>query len=317
MNGAAQLVIKFLLAGVVNPVPFWVLGVLCLGIWMLFRPRATEPGKIFLLIVFLLLIGPFLDAVMNAESRNFPWKFDYFLYLVDKNLGISAFSVARLISQSMHDVLFVVYQSLVAVMVLWYGVNLKTKGGKPNQLLLAYAVSFALAPFLYLIVPSCGPRHAFKSAFPMGNPDVSPVLIQLNGWPNAMPSLHVSTALLFVLFAGRDRVVRALAWGYLAGTVGATLVLEHYLIDLIVAVPYACFATLAASKRILPALGNLAAVVAWELALRFATPSLIVFPTALRVLALATVCLPAMSLMTGRKALGSELLEPDPSFSSP
>jgi len=62
-------------------------------------------------------------------------------------------------------------------------------------------------------------------------PDVSPVLVQLNGWPNAIPSLHVSTALLFLLFAGESRVRRCMAWAYLAGSVGATLAFEHYMID--------------------------------------------------------------------------------------
>ena len=44
-------------------------------------------------------------------------------------------------------------------------------------------------------------------------------------------SLHVSTALLFLLFAGESRVRRCMAWAYLAGSVGATLAFEHYMID--------------------------------------------------------------------------------------
>jgi hypothetical protein len=158
---------------------------LCL--WKLFRPLANEVPKILLLIM-VFAFEPTSSAVMNAENRGFPLKFDHFLYVIDKSLGVSAFWVARLLTEWQQSVLFVVYESLSAAMITWYGVSLKRRDGTPGGLLIAYLLTFVLGPCLYLIVPACGPRHAFGSTFPAENPDVSPVLVRLDYWPNAIPS---------------------------------------------------------------------------------------------------------------------------------
>jgi hypothetical protein len=132
----------------------------------------------------------------------------------------------------------------------------------------------------------------------------------LHGWPNAIPSLHVSTALLFLLFAGESRVRRGIAYVFLAGTIGATLAFEHYVIDLIVAVPFACFAALAAEGKNRKALSNLALVLGWLVAIRFATPTLVAYPIVLRTLALATVGLATYSMRGRRKSANREVLQP-------
>jgi len=271
---------------------------------MLFRPHGTDAPKIIILIL-IFAFQPFTRIVMTAESRAFPLKFDYYLYLIDKSLGVSAFLVARLFAEWQRSMLFAVYQSLTAVMIAWYAANLVRKDGKPGRLLLAYLVIFVVGPCLYLIVPACGPRHAFGNAFPGGNPHVSLTLVRLTDWPNAIPSLHLATALLFVFFAGQNRLLRGLAWTYVAGTAAATLAFEHYMIDLIVAVPFACFATLVTSRDIRPAIVNLAGVLAWLLAIRFGTSQLVAHPAVLRILALATVVLAGLSMTTKREGVPS------------
>jgi hypothetical protein len=307
-GGPETLMSNSFLSAITSPGVLWMLVILGLCLWMLFRPHGREAPRILLLIL-VFAFQPFTQAVMNAENSSFPLKFDYFLYLIDKSLGVPAFLVARLFTEWQRSVLFVVYQSLSAVMIAWYGVSLKIKNGEPGRLLLAYLVTFVAGASLYLIVPACGPRHAFGSAFPLGDPSVSPVLVRLNYWPNAIPSLHLATALLFVFFAGKNRLLRCLAWMYLAGTTAATLAFEHYTIDLIVAVPFACFATLAARRRIRPALANLAAVLAWLLTIRSATPALVAYPTALRILAIATVVLAGFSMTTEREPENREVMQ--------
>ncbi len=285
-----------LVAAIENPGVAGMLGLFGLCAWMVFHPRSDDAPKILLFIMATLLFGPVSEAIMNAEAAGTPLKFNYFLYVVDQNLGISAFSVARLFTEWQRSILYLVYQSLFYVVILWYVLNLKIRGGRPDGLLMAYAVTFLIGPVLYLIVPASGPRQAFGNAFPMGHPDVSPVLVRLGGWPNAIPSLHLSTALLFVLFSGSGRAVRSIAWIYLAGTAAATLAFEHYLIDLIVGVPFACFAALAAEGKTRPSLSNLAMVLAWLIAIRFATPAMVAYPVLLRILACATVGLASLSL---------------------
>jgi hypothetical protein len=278
----------------------WMLCILGLLVWMWFHPREHFGPKILVLILVFSALGPVCDAVMNSENAHHPLKFDYFLYRVDRNLGVSAFSVARLFAEWQRSVLFQVYQSLTLAMIVWYGVHLRRRDGRPNRLLIAYAVNFVIGCCLYLVLPACGPRHAFGGTFPAGDPLVPLILVKVDRRPNAIPSLHVSTALLLVLFAGKSRVLRSIAWVYLAGTVAATLAFEHYTIDLIVAVPFACFVTRAAEGQFRHAAYHLTLVLGWMLSIRYATPILVASPAVLRMLACSTVALAAFSMAEKR-----------------
>src|SRR5690349_17012329 len=88
-----------LLITFITPGIAWAFVVLGLCIWMVFRPNANEAPKILLVSVAFLILGPICEAIMDAESRGFPLKFDYFLYLADKGLGLTAFSVAGFFSE--------------------------------------------------------------------------------------------------------------------------------------------------------------------------------------------------------------------------
>jgi hypothetical protein len=93
-------------------------------------------------------------------------------------------------------------------------------------------------PF-YEMFPACGPVYAF-SGFPWHIPKlVAPHVMRLNAYPNCMPSVHMTSALMFGFFLGRWRVGRWLGSVNVALTVLATLGLgEHYLIDLLAALPF-------------------------------------------------------------------------------
>ena len=302
-----------------NPI-VGMLFVVGLFVWMAFHPHSTGALKIFFFIAVWILFGPLSEAIMNAENAAFPFKFDYHLYLIDRSLGLSAFSIARHFLPWHRSILLVVYDTLGHLMVFWYAMSLRTRDGGSKQLLLTYLVAYGLAPLFYLIVPACGPRHAFGSMFPLGNPAVGPVPIRLDHWPNAIPSLHLTTAIVFVYFAGANRFLRSLAWIYLAGTAAATLAFEHYSIDLVIAVPYAYFAILTAKGQFRPAFCNLALVLAWLVSIRFATPLLVMYPPILRILAAATVIGSAFGAEVARLCRGFKAVErvagPNPEFRS-
>lgn len=283
-----------------SPGVAWMLVILGLCIWMLFDPGGKKVCQALLVVAASWIALPTIDWFMRLESIWFPLKFDYFLYRIDRSLGLSAFPIARSFTEWQRTVLLGTYASLVVVMLVWYVLNLQIRDGRPGRLLLGYFIMLFSGPLLYTIVPGRGPRHAFGAAFPAGNPDVPLTLVKLDGWPNAIPSLHTAMAILFVLFAGRSTVVRGIAWTYLAGTVAATLAFEHYVIDLIVAVPFACFVARAAEGRLRAAFCLLATVLGWLLAIRFATPELIRNPYLLRALATATVVLSAASMTAVR-----------------
>jgi len=274
------------------PTAIWLAGIVGLFVWMLFRPFDIRPWKVLALIVFL-AAEPLSNAVMNAEKQAHPLKYDYFLQAIDQTVGPTAFSVARLLTDRQRGTLFAIYESLTLAMVTWYLLQLVLKNGKPRQLLYAYLLAYFLGPALYLVVPACGPRHAFGTAFPLGQPSPELKLVLLNFWPNAMPSLHLATALLFVLFSARNAVVRAVAWLYVIGTILATLAFEHYVIDLVVAVPYAWFAFAAAQGRVRAALIYFGCVLTWLMMIRLETPVLIAHPVLLRIAVLLSA-LPAV-----------------------
>ena len=274
-----------------NPTVFWSFSILALFIWLVFRPFATAPWKILAFIAVLAVAGPAAEAVLKASSRAYPLKYDYVLQSLDQALGLTAFQVAGFFTERGRTDLLAIYEFLGAAMVAWYGIHLVMRGGQPRKLLYGYLIAYLVGGCLYGIVPAMGPRYAFGSAFPMGHPNVAPVPAPLEGYPNAMPSLHVATALLFVLFNNRKRWLLSIALLFLTGTVAATLALEHYVIDLIVAVPFASFAAELASAKVISAAKYLGVVLLWLMLIRFASPALAHHPWALRSLAVFSVYL--------------------------
>ncbi len=271
------------------------------GVWTICRPRESNALYAFLFSLFSLLFGITALVALGAANRAFPLKFDWYLYLIDKALGVSpAFPAARLVRGHLWIVLRLVYDSLPAVTIIWYWINLNRQNGRVA--FTAFAVNLLLGSCLYLIVPACGPGFAFDHRFPLEPFGAAVHLIRVDASPNAIPSLHVSSAILFVLLAGRNIVARSFAWLYLPATAAATMVLgEHYLIDLVLAVPFACFAVLLAERQTKWALGNLAVVLAWLISIRFATPLLIGHPNLLRAGAAATVATALIILERGRR----------------
>jgi hypothetical protein len=297
-----------------NPTVFWSFSILALFIWLVFRPFATAPWKILAFIMVVAAAGPAAAAVLKASSHAYPLKYDYVLQSLDQALGVTAFQIARLLTDRERRALLGIYEFLGAAMVAWYGVHLVMRGGQPRKVLYSYLLTYLVGGCLYGIVPAMGPRYAFGAAFPMGHPNVAPVPALLDGYPNAMPSLHVATALLFVQFSGRKRWLLSIAVLFLTGTVAATLALEHYVVDLVVAVPFACFAVEAAYGRVIRAMKYLGLVFAWLGLIRFESPELLHHPWALRLLAVFTVSLGvravAVQWMVSRKQIEEEAQSP-------
>lgn len=274
-----------------NQVVFWCLGILGMFIWLVFRPYATAPWKIMGVFLLLLVAQPLSVAALRASSRAYPLKYDYVLQSIDQALGVTAFQVARRFSEAGRNELLYVYESLSAIMIAWYGIHLVIRDGDSRKLLFSYLISFVVGALLYGIVPALGPRYAFGATFPNGNPTFSPSPVPLDGYPNAMPSLHVATAFLLVMFSARKRWLLSISLFFLSATVAATLALEHYVIDLVVAVPFACFAVELAYGSLIGAAKYLAVVLAWLSLIRFAWPGLVQHSWALRLMALSTVTL--------------------------
>jgi membrane-associated phospholipid phosphatase len=97
-----------------------------------------------------------------------------------------------------------------------------------------------ISQFISLAFPMSGPYYAFKG-FPWRMPNAPAHVLHMTAPPNCMPSDHITMALLILYFSWRWYPARLLAAAYLLLIVLSTLGSgEHYMIDLIAAVPFTC-----------------------------------------------------------------------------
>jgi hypothetical protein len=257
-------------------------------LWMLKDPSdKTRPLLVFALVLNL-FYGFLLTTFMGREGSLFPWKYDHILFAMDQSLGLEAARIAGPLQGFWRVPLWVVYQSMIPAMILWFLVT--SNRNRNGSVVLAYAAELVAGPAVYTILPACGPFYAFGLKW-LNPPAVSADLVRLGAIPNAFPSLHVATALVLLLFAP-SRWWRALSVAFLAATCLATLSTgEHYVIDLVAGLAFGLFAANVGFKRFRRAFGFLGVACAWSLAVRFGHVFLIGHPIATRSLAALTVLL--------------------------
>ncbi len=266
-----------------------VIGVVALFlsiIWMLRDEKdKTRPLLVFALILNL-FFGFLLTVFMSREGGLLPWKYDYVLFALDRALGVTAAPIASSLQGFLRIPLIVTYQLMVPMMIAWFLVT-EYRNAR-GSVVLAYIGELVAGPILYAILPGCGPVYAFGAKW-LHPPPVQAETIKLAAMPNAFPSLHLATALVFVLFApGRFWRVASLA--FLVCTGLATLSTgEHYVIDLVGGLAFGCFAACVGYRKYRRALFYLSVVACWSLAIRFGYPLLIAHPILLQSMAALTV----------------------------
>jgi hypothetical protein len=250
----------------------------------------NEADRVRPILVFALTLnlffGTFLNIFMKREGGFLPWKYDHVLFLLDRSLGISAASIAIPLQGVCRAPLGVVYQALVPLMVCWIVVY--RYRNPRGSVALAYAAELVAGPLLYALFPACGPIYAFGPQW-LHPPAVQPDVIRLSAMPNAFPSLHIATALIFVLLPP-GRFWKPISLAFLIATGLATISTgEHYVIDLVSGLAFGCFAASVGYRRIRSALLYLGLVLSWSLAARFGYSFLIAHPPVTRIAATLTV----------------------------
>ena len=283
------------------------------------RAAASEPGSEprawFHLAVVLAAFGMVMGLALDLTVPLHGWAWDPIVLGLDAGFGQPSFVVGRVAAghPALLTLLSLVYLFLPVMMAATLVLERRrtvengSESGRASErgllraILLAAAVGYAL----YHVYPVVGPGPLFGARFPYG-------LARLAGPPqrlidvtaiadprNCMPSLHVGWALLIYWHAralgGPARVAGAF---WLVSTIIATLAMgQHYLVDLVVAVPFAALidalAGGGASARRISARGQLIATAGVLLAVWYAI--LLLAPpgasggVTLRLLALATV----------------------------
>lgn len=246
--------------------------------------RSTPALRPLLLATFCPALVILTNLALAAIIPFQPRIFDLFLYRFDGLLGAQASFVAGKWFEAapfLRNLCFVVYAALPLAELLIFVLFVRGQRMPANPFILFIVTG--LAGFaLYQVCPATGPIHVFGEEFPSYPPPVlSLTTLRLDDVPrNALPSLHSAWALLIWWSVRYSKNwIRCAAAVFLALTLLATLGLgEHYLIDLVVAVPFAVAALTACSGQIRRALVAGALTLAWLLYLRFGQPVLPVSP---------------------------------------
>lgn len=218
----------------------WV-GFTLVGLTMIVRRKCEWVGA---KLVVVASMAPLFNFVVlhNLEwltSLNLP-NYDLYVFKADALMGSPGFRIAQLV-QPHHiamSVLEFVYRNILAAVLLTAGMLVLT--GRPvRRPLSAFFVNAVLAPLVYLVFPVCGPLFTFPK-YPVIPQNVSAHKLYVSSTPNSIPSVHMSTALLVLVFCWDVPIVRYLGLAFAILTTVATVANgQHYFIDLVSAVPWA------------------------------------------------------------------------------
>ena len=266
---------------------------------------------------------PLLQVMLWIQSHSFAQVYDLHFYAFDGLFGGSVVKSVAIFVRSVPGlitVLWLIYQSLVPAVALFVVLQRTEDGFVHGKLLSRFLIAAALGYVIYALMPGIGPLMTFVDVFPYGMPDATSVMpgpfAEFDGAPrNAMPSLHTAWALLvFIAAWPMGRWLRLVGGVFLAGTLGATLALgEHYLVDLIVAVPFVVlvegiaanpFAKSTQRASLQAIAGGVAMIALWLVSIRFGVMTLRGLPLMPWLMTLATLGLSAVLL--------SRLLGPQP-----
>lgn len=192
------------------------------------------------------------NAALASNRLIFPATWDYFVYRIDSAFGGIATQTASLNSMGspfLQAFTTTMYTLLIIFFYVMVGLAMRKRQMAKLHVWRTLVVPFAIAWFLYALLPLSGPAYAFfDSQFPNDMPAAVKVMASQVVIPpayrNAMPSMHLTGALLiWMLSIGlRHRIAILFSSLFVFSTVWATMATgEHYLLDLVVAVPYSAF----------------------------------------------------------------------------
>jgi len=141
------------------------------------------------------------------------------------------------------------YIGLPMVIGLVYAGQLLRDRRRAVSAMIAFLITGPVGVFFYNLFPAVGPIHIFLSQFPWKPIPAEQVThlfvepIPVAGLRNCMPSLHLGWVLLAWWYSrGLSVWERGIAMAFVMFTIFATMGTgEHYLIDLVVAFPFAVF----------------------------------------------------------------------------
>jgi hypothetical protein len=240
----------------------------------------------FVFAAFMVLAG----RVLEQTQIWHPKVLDLYLFSFDSSLHVQ---IAFLMGQAyalwpvFKALGIVFYVGLPVTIAMVYAGQLMRDRHKAYPGVAAFLVTGPLGLLFYNLFPALGPVHLFLQRFPwhpLTTEQASRLLcepLEIKGVQNAIPSLHLTWALLAWWYSrGLSVWERGIALAFVIFTIFATMGTgEHYFVDLVVAYPFCvmiqslCTFSLrwTARERLSGILYGLLVTLAWLLALRGAT----------------------------------------------
>jgi len=240
----------------------------------------------------LLLVGSeyLASNLLGWTAAAHPKVLDLYLYSFDASLRLQfPFIVGQWFARwpSLRVTSEFFYIALAIPIALIYVGRLLRLGENAVPSFVALLATGPVGVLFYNLFPALGPVHLLRQQFPwqpIPTGDVSRLFVEpvkIVGAPNAMPSLHMAWVLLVWWYSrGLSWWERGVAFAFLVFTVLATLGTgEHYLVDLVVAFPFAVLVEAVCSfslswkdrRRLAAILGGLLGTLIWLVALRYGT----------------------------------------------
>lgn len=217
--------------------------------WRQGQHRITDKlmlGAVFVFLAFTLYPGPALKLVSALN----PATYDTVLFHIDHAFGfhpsIAFASWAR--NHPLIDSFFLqVYSLFQLAFAFAYGYALYRKGTARVDFIMLSLTAGLAGILLYSFLPVSGPAYLLGDLFPFNPPSLdkipqTPAVIPIPFPRNGVPSMHFTW--VFLLFLGVLDFKKVLG-SILAGTLVILVTIstlttgEHYLIDLVISVPYA------------------------------------------------------------------------------
>nr|WP_312536602.1 fused MFS/spermidine synthase [Moraxella sp. CTOTU47618] len=231
-----------------------------LGVYTLFKQlhhyffeRQNSLSNLYFLLTFLfILMGWSTQTALKVNTFILPYVYDIDIYKIDSAFGNITLPFVQWfeISHAFWNTLLLEVYSLLSVS-LFVVVSLFIRENKDDRyhVIRVLIVPFGLAFICYTIIPVSGPVYAFATEyFPLNMPTASALQSGKVFIPpaarNGMPSMHLTGALLiWLLTAGLSKKIYFyIATVFTLLTAVATIALgEHYVLDLVVALPFSAF----------------------------------------------------------------------------
>lgn len=237
LHGAGNMLTSFLYN------PSGILAEMLIGFlavrWFLVRSDRKRTEILFLAAVAAHPVAVLIQNLLAFLARAVPVKYDLYIDNFDARFGRPSFWIGRFFVDHhlaawgtfVYNLPFITTVGLVAL-YLW-------TGRSAAVVVRANVLLWVLLVPLYIVLPVSGPRYAFPG-FPFTHGTDFAHVAVIPGSPNGVPSGHMAFALITLY------LVRHWKWlfgpGLLFALATAATALgsgEHYLFDLILAVPFA------------------------------------------------------------------------------